>query len=132
MANPERGDVGVTVGGKAYTLRPTFDSLCELEELAGKPLHALMEGVEQGRLSGIRAVTWCFLQDAHAGEIKTLKDASRWIEAAGGVDVVLVWIQRVLGLNEPEEAPPSPDAADPQTAQAGTGEPSLSVLVGSV
>jgi hypothetical protein len=131
MANPERGEVGITVGGKAYTLRPTFDSLCELEDLVGKPLHELMEGIQQGRLSGVRAVTWCFLQDEHAAEIKTLKDASRWIERAGGVDAVLSAVQRALGLNVPEEAEAKTET-DPPEAQVGTGEPSLPELVGSV
>lgn len=129
MANPERGEVGVTVGGKAYTLRPTFDAICELEDLVGKPLHVLMQGITEGRLSGVRAVVWCFLQDRHAAEFRELKDASRWIEEAGGVDVVHPWIARALGLNMPEEAPTAD--ADPPEAQVGTGEPSLPVLVGS-
>lgn len=132
MANPERGEVGVTVGGKGYTLRPTFDALCELEDLVGKPLHVLMEGIQEGRLSGVRAVVWCFLQDEHASEIKSLKDASKWIEKAGGADVVNGFLQQALGLNAPEDVPKTETDADPPAAQVGTGEPSSSVLVGSV
>jgi hypothetical protein len=130
MANQEKGEVGVTVGGKSYTLRPTFDSLCELEDLVGKPLHELIDGIQQGRLSGVRAVTWCFLQDEHAAEIRTLKDSSKWIEKAGGVDAVLQFIHQALGMNQPEEAPKAD--ADPPTAQVGTGEPLSPELVGSV
>jgi hypothetical protein len=127
MANKEKGEVGVVVGGKPYTLRPTFDSLCELEDLVGKPLHELIDGIQQGRLSGVRAVTWCFLQDEHAAEIRTLKDASKWIEKAGGADAVLGFIHQAFGLNEPEEK-----AVDPPEAQGGTGEPLSSAPVDSV
>jgi hypothetical protein len=134
MANPARGEVGLMVGGKAYTLRPTFDALCELEDLVGKPLHTLMAGIQEGRLSGLRAVVWCFLQDEHAREIITLKDASQWIERAGGADAVNDAIQRALGINAPDEPQQEPpQTTDPSTAQAdGTGEPYSSVLVGSV
>lgn len=135
MANQERGELGVTVGGKRYTLRPTFDSICELEELLGKSIDGVLVGLNEGRRSGLRAVVWCCLQDEHADEIKVLKDASRWIERAGGLDVVSEWINRMFSLNAPEEQqPPSTDGSggeNPPEAQAGTGERSLPVLVGS-
>jgi len=130
MANPERGEVGVTVGGKQYTLRPTFDSLVELEALIGKV--DVIDAFRQGFLSGTRAVVWCLLNDEHADEIKTLKDASKWIEKAGGLDVVQPLIQRVLGLNEPPEEVKATAEEDPQAAQVGTGEPSLPALVATV
>lgn len=127
MANPERGEVGVVVGDKVYTLRPTFDALCELETLIDKPLHDIMAGVEQGRVSGLRAVVWCLLQDAHAGEIRTLKDASRWIESIGGADAALRYVMKAMGLNT-EDQPANPPAAQPD----GTGVNSNETLVASV
>src|SRR5688500_7168582 len=103
MANPERGEVAVDVGGVMYTLRPTFDSLCELEELVGKPLQELMSSILQGRLAGLRAVVWCILQDKHGQEITKLKDASEWIERAGGVSVVMPLVNKSLGINAPDD-----------------------------
>lgn len=132
MANPERGEVGVMVGGKPYTLRPTFDALCELEELVGKSVDDVLQSIQQGRLSGLRAVVWCFLQDQHSQEIKTLKDASQWIERAGGVDNVLDLVHRALGLNTPELSAAKADTDDPLKAQAGTGEHSSPVLAATV
>jgi hypothetical protein len=117
MANAERGEVNVEVEGKPYTLRPTFDSLCELEELVGRPIDQIMSEMQQGRLSGVRSVMWCMLQDAHAKEFPTLKHASRFIEAMGGVDKAIEVLYRVMGLNL-EEAPAD---ANPPDAQAGTG-----------
>lgn len=133
MANRERGEVSIEVGGKAYTLRPTFDAMCEFEELTGKTVDDLFEDVLKSKLSGLRAVTWCLLQDVHAAEIKTLKDASRWIDEAG-VDAVRDAVERALGLNQaPEPAQGGTEApANPPDAQAGTGEPSSSTLVESV
>lgn len=127
MANPERGEAGVIVGGKAYTLRPTFDALCELEELVGRPVHDLLQGIEQGRLSGLRAVVWCFLQDEHSDEIKALKDASKWIEKAGGTDAVLALVHQVLKLNAPPAVAPE-TKANPRKAQGGSGKRSSSAL----
>lgn len=132
--NPERGEVAVTVGDGVYTLRPTFDSLCELEEIVGKPLHELMQGIMQGRLSGLRAVVWCFLQDQHAADFPTLKHASVWIEAAGGIEVVRPMVERVLGINAPEAgaATAAGAAARPRKARAGTGGRSSRTRVRSV
>lgn len=104
MANKERGEKRVTVGGKDYTLRPTFDALCELEEVTGKKIDGLLQAMDDGRLSGLRNVVWCLLNDVHAAEFPTLKDASVWIELAGGVDEVLPWVHDVLGINKPEQA----------------------------
>lgn len=135
MANMERGELGIDVGGKRYTLRPTFDSICELEDLIGKKVDAEdgpLMAIQSGRRSGLRAVVWCVLQDAHADEIKLLKDASRWIERAGGADVVSDLIGRLFALNEaPATSDTNGGAANPPTAQAGTGIDSLPVLAGS-
>jgi hypothetical protein len=128
MANPERGEVGVTVGGKPYTLRPTFDALCELEAVENKPIDQILRTIEEGRLSSVRAVTWCLLQDQHAAEFPTLKHASRFIEELGGADQAVAVLYRVMGLN----AEPEAGAENPPTAQAGTGSVSAETPVTSV
>lgn len=131
MANPQRGEAGVVVGGKRYTLRPTFDSLCELEELTDKPFDQILAGVQQGRVSGLRAVLWCLLQDQHAKEFPALKDASAWIDKLGGVQKALEVVQEVMGANVDEEE--TAKASDPPIAQdAGTGEPLNATPVASV
>lgn len=130
MANQERGELGVDVGGKRYTLRPSFDAMCELEELTGKSLVAWLEVFQTGGLRGLRAVVWCLLHDEHADEVLTLKDASRWIERVGGTDVAMDHVMAVLGINAPPAGETVTDP--PPAAQAGTGEPTSSALVGSV
>lgn len=52
MANPYRGEVTVSVAGRAYTLRPTFHILCQLEERIGLHIPALLQRVgEKGLLA---------------------------------------------------------------------------------
>ncbi len=129
MANAERGELALMVEGVSYTLRPTFDALCELEAQVDAPINAVLQTVMEGRLSGLRAVVWALLQDSHAKEIRTLKDASRWIERAGGGDVVLDAVYKVFRLNIDEAIESS--AANPQPAQAGTSASSSSTPVES-
>lgn len=121
MANVERGEGSVTWGGKTYTLRPTFDALCELEERLNKPIDQIMREMQEGRLSSVRSVMWCLLQDEHAAEFKALKDASRLIEGIGGVDKAMTVLYGVMGLNLETEAS---TGGNPPDAQVGTGEPS--------
>jgi hypothetical protein len=127
MANRERGEVSVEVEGKAYTLRPTFDAICELETRSGKGIEDLLADIESGRLSGLRLAIWCLLQDQHSDEIRELKDASQWIERAGGVDVIFAHLAQMRDLNT---APASGKrgTGNPRKAQAGTGRRSLRAL----
>lgn len=131
MANKQRGELDVTVGGTVYTLRPTFDCFCELEDLVGKGMLELLQAINRGHFSAVRAVAWANLHEKHGDEIKTLKDASEWIERAGGVDIVLDWLNQVLKINEPDET--HGGAPNPPVAQTdGTGERSSEVPVASV
>jgi hypothetical protein len=133
MANRERGQLGVDVNGKRYTLEPGFDAVCELEDLIGKRVDSEdgpMSAIQQGRRSGLRAVVWCLLHEHHADEFKTLKDASRWIEDAGQ-DNVLAWVEQVFALNEPDKAQTTGGVGNPPDAQAGIGTNSSPQLVES-
>lgn len=125
MANPEKGEVAVDVDGTRYTLRPSFNAICELDELlGGMSLNDLQSHLTRGSVSGLRSVVWCLLQADHESEIKTLKDAGNWIERAGGVEVVMPLVNRALELNAPEGESAS-DGARPRGARVGTGARSL-------
>jgi len=114
MANQERGELGVTVGIKRYTLRPDFNALCELEDLVGKTFTETALEMSNGRPnSGLRSVIWCLLQDQHADEIKTLKDAGDWIVDAGGAEKVMALVDELFTLVAGGEEQ-KPAAANPQ------------------
>lgn len=123
MANQERGELGVQVEGKRYTLRPDFNALCELEDLLGKTFTEAALEISNGRPnSGLRSVVWCLLQDRHADEIKTLKDAGAWIVKAGGADKVMVMVDELFTLVADEEEPKKADTVNPPAAQDGIGQ----------
>lgn len=113
MANQQRGELGVEVDGKRYTLRPDFNALCELEDLLGKTFTETALEMSNGRPNtGLRSVIWCLLQDKHGTEIKTLKDAGQWIVKAGGADKVMGMVDELFKL-----------VADDETAKAETANP---------
>lgn len=120
MANRERGEIVVKVGEKEYTLRPTFDAICEYERITGQSPEQFFQDFERGRMSGVRASVWCLLQDRHSEEIVTLKDASRWIENAGGLLVVTAHLKALEALNS-ERATGGKAPAHPPRARAGSG-----------
>lgn len=122
MANAQKGEVGLEVGGQRYTLKPTFNALCDLEELTGKTFVAVAEAASRGSAVAIRQLVWAYLQEYHGDEIKAVKDAGNWIGRAGGIGVVQEALDRLLQLN-------TESSGDrPQKAQAtnGTGESSTS------
>lgn len=122
MANEQKGEVGIEVRGKRYVLKPTFNALCEMDEITGKTFDEIGKRAQRGSLSAIRALVWSYLQDSHADEIRTLKDAGKWIVDAGGVLVVDKALRRITEINT-EDAEPS--ARNPPEG-SGTGETSTS------
>lgn len=109
----------MTVGGSVYTLRPTFNALCALDELTGKSLDDMFGAIRTGRMSGLRSVVWCLLQPVHGDAIKTLEDAGNWIEEAG-VDEVMAAVAKCVLTNAPDT--PGDTGGNPPNAQGGTGE----------
>jgi hypothetical protein len=122
MANRERGEISLDVQGTAYTLRPTFNACCELETLTDTPVYEHINAALRGRLSAMRALMWCYLQECHGDEIKTLRDASAWIERAGGLAVVNAALERLQMVNAPEGEEGHANETNPPSAPNGTGE----------
>ena len=122
MANEQKGEVGLEVNGKRYTLKPTFNALCELEELTGKTFGEIATSAQKSRVGALRQLVWAYLQEYHADEIKTVKDAGRWVQDAGGLMRVSETIAKLNALNTEESA----QEENPPGAQAGTGASSKS------
>ena len=47
MANLHRGEITISLSGRAYTLRPTFHILCQIEERIGLPIADLQQRLAQ-------------------------------------------------------------------------------------
>jgi hypothetical protein len=108
-------------------LRPSFNSLCDVEELVGKPFIEIAAAATTGSVTAIRQLVWAYLQERHRDEIATLRDAGLWIERAGGLDRVQAAMQQLVELNNSGTG----NGSDPPLAQAGTGASSTSRPDGS-
>jgi hypothetical protein len=145
MANADKGEVAVTIGGTSYTLKQSINAAIEVEtlfsKLEGRKVRwaEVIEEVNQGSAAAKRAVFWAMLRTHHpdvtldrAGELSDQLDAEQALatrEAVG--DAVRA------GAPDPQDLAVVTKAAPtgrPQKAQAGrarsvdgTGVPSTSV-----
>lgn len=86
MANKERGDIAVTLGGRKFALRPTYEALCEIEEATGVkivPLAAMFAAKHFG-MRDMTAVVTAGLKAA--GEPATAGTVGPMIVATGVTD----------------------------------------------
>jgi hypothetical protein len=60
MANHQRGEVTLVLNGERYTLRPTFESMCEIEERLDCSMLALIRKFQNRdlRFNAIATVVW--------------------------------------------------------------------------
>ena len=56
MANESRGEVEVRLDGKAYTMRPTFQALADIESRTGMSIGELLQRLTEGKF-GVTHVT---------------------------------------------------------------------------
>lgn len=104
MANPHRGEVALTAGGKVYTLTFDINAVCELEEALGKGVSEIVS--DMSRVSTVRAVLWAGLRHHHK---VTLEEAGDIMHTAGAAATAQA-INKAMGLAfaQPEDAPVNP------------------------
>lgn len=117
MSNPVRGEVGVTLDGKEYTMRPSWETLLYIEQrIAPKTLIQLMTDYEERAISAEEAaiiVTAGIRAHAVATDDKLLKGVTEkrvgeLIYEAGGVPEVmgsvLVFVMNLNGGSKKKKA----------------------------
>lgn len=134
MANKERGEVSLVARGKTYTLAITTNGACELEAASGRTLDQVFRGALKYSLVDMRWMVWGALQEHHSNEIKTPKDAGRFIDDAGGLAKVWAALNSFQQANADtstdQPAKAAGCAADPPSAQVeAPGNGSMSMLV---
>lgn len=107
MANAYRGEAAISLGGKEYTLRPTFEAIAQFEERTGRGTVALTRLAASGDIGvGKAAIILHALMTAGGHEVD-LKDVGRMVMEAGLVSVLptlMVVLGNVLaGGSEPGE-----------------------------
>lgn len=65
MANAERGEVAVKIGGRDLTLVYTYNAVAELEQLEDAPFVALVSRLANGTALAFRLMLWGALRKYH-------------------------------------------------------------------
>lgn len=136
MANREKGEVSLSVGGKPYTLVLTTNAMVQLEDLfstADKELtfQQVLEKVSAGSVRHIRGFVWAALQEHHPA--MTVKDAGEFITEAGGLIAFSAQLQALTESTTPDQqdlddlgVSPNPPKARAMRKSRGTGGRSTS------
>lgn len=121
-ANPERGELGITVFDRRYVLRMSMNSLCALQQRTKKTYGELIGDLSMMNVESVREILWTLLQPYHANEFKSINLVGDLIDDIGGHVKATSIITDLLILNRPKKDKPASDgAANPPTAGTGLG-----------
>lgn len=126
MANRERGEVDLALGGRTYTLRLSLNALCRLQDVLatnGEPLRFedLATRMAKPDVPDMVAVFWASLQEFHAEEFPTPADAGERI-GVSDIPKLLPALSGLLSIDRPERG----TRPQPARAKRGRGGPSTS------
>lgn len=141
MVNRERGEVGLEIGGKSYTLVLNTNAMALLEDSFSTRDHEVtfdqvLARVNAGSVRHIRALVWAALHEHHP-EI-TVPQTGNLIQEAGGLAAFTAQLVAMMGTTsaDPKDlAAIAGGAVNPRKAQAGargTGTRSSRTRGGSV
>lgn len=85
MANYHRGEVDICLSGAPYTLRPTFQALCELEQRAECSIYVLARRMEEGAftLHDITCIIWSGIRGTLGEKTPAIEDIGECIVRDG-------------------------------------------------
>lgn len=129
VANPERGEVNITVGGRVLTLKMSMNAAVALEKRMGKPIGQVLADAGSMHFEAIRTMVWLLLQKYHAVDFPTEEPVGDLIDDAGGVGT---FFTALIALGQEQEPKREGASENPPAAQGGTGDDSTSNAAGSV
>lgn len=105
MANRERDELTVKVGGKSYCLKLSVEAMCAMEDRLSTPdrevvFGSIVDGVARGSVRSIRLFLWTALLTHHP-EL-TLEDVSRWMDRAGGLTGLASKLADLMASTRPD------------------------------
>lgn len=103
MANPLKGETAIDIGGVSYTLKLSYNSLCEAETQSGKTSTELMGELEGGSMTAIRLLFWASL--LASSPKMTISQAGDLIDEATPAKVMsalTTCIRAAFGANDAE------------------------------
>ena len=121
-ANPECGEVDITVCGASYTLKLSMKAARQLQKRNKKSIGELFLVARRADWDVIGELMFALLQEHHAKEFPTQKEVDALIDAAGGPRVFYAYCEGMDAIEEAAKAPGVEGAEEnPPQAQAGTG-----------
>jgi hypothetical protein len=117
MANRERGEVSLSVGGETYTLVLNTNAMAAIEEAADATWDEFWPGVMKGRVRSIRLLLWGMAQKYHPK--LTVSNVGDLIDGAGGLPGLVSIMTSAHEASSPEASDERElTPANPQKAQA--------------
>jgi hypothetical protein len=109
MANPHKGETSLKIGDVTYTLRLSYNALCDMETELGVKTTAVLASAFEGSWKDTRALLYAALHGAHPET--TLEGAGDLIEEYGIAKIMDV-LTELAGVtfrpskdDEPENPP---------------------------
>ncbi len=88
MANKERGEVTLALGGESYVLVPSFEAVCGVEERIGTNLFEFGRRIEVAQVSAVELIDFAHACVAEAGHEVTRERLAESIVEAGTATVL--------------------------------------------
>lgn len=88
MANKERGEVTLALGGEKYVLVPSFGAVCGIEERIGNNLFQFGQRIELAQVSAAELIDFAHACIAEAGYKVTRERLGELIVDAGSATVL--------------------------------------------
>jgi len=117
MANPHRGEVGLVVGDKEFTLALTTNGLCDLQKRTGKTYGELLASLGRLDMVALRDVMKTLLRKHHGKQFHDESAVGDLIDDAGGLSGLTDLLKDILSLNQP------PDGDDATEGGEGSDPP---------
>lgn len=130
MANPERGEVRLDVGGTGYLLKLTLSNIVAIQRQTKRPMGQIVAAIQELDVEMIAFLVWAALQPNHSRRFKTVEDVLDLMEKAGGLDQLGLFVTAIAEVvKSNRSAVTDQDEANPRTAGGtvanSTSEPEL-------
>jgi hypothetical protein len=102
MANKQRGEVTITLMGKTYVLRPTFEAMCEIEDRLDTAMPDLLIRFQNGdvRYKHIATIIWAGMWAYDKDSAPSYEEVGEMIRSHGLTKVL------TMGRDNPTEENP--------------------------
>jgi hypothetical protein len=90
MANDQRGEVSLKLGGKEYILRPSFEALCELENRLNTTIPQLIVDLQTGIVSikALATIIWAGIWGYDKDRAPTIIEVGEMVVSDGMINVI--------------------------------------------